>query len=456
MRIRFTTALLSGAVLLASGPAARAQLRAASPGPESFVLTEKDAVLLDLPELAAPGLVTQALWSPSGKYVLTAREKMDVASVLKGNPSMESGYVLWSMATRQRRDLWKSTGGPEGIEPFHWLGQSDVALAVINQPAPPPRPGAGPQAAKPAPERWVLRIDAARGTARALLKLPLDSFIDASPHRPVAALYSRQEKSFRLISADGAIRDLSPLVSRLMLGPFIWSEDGSRLEFDGAELPDDPKQRPRFARHSLDLASGRLTRRPERPPVLAWTPRPAPSGPFRLRSGTLTARQDKASQDLHPLWLEVTSPTEQPLALVSGNSPEGLLSPRMDAVLYTSEGAAWVRPLLRIDKAVYYAARNAAERARLSSNMKQVGLGVMMYAQDFDETLPGAGSDLETLLDPYIKNRTVFEGLVYTFPGGPLRDVPEPAKTQLGYVPAPGGRILLFVDGHVQFEPGTR
>jgi prepilin-type processing-associated H-X9-DG protein len=79
-----------------------------------------------------------------------------------------------------------------------------------------------------------------------------------------------------------------------------------------------------------------------------------------------------------------------------------------------------------------------------------------MYAQDADETLPGAGADLPTLLEPYVKNRAVFEGLVYTFPGGSLADVPEPAKAQMGYVPAPGGRILLFVDGHVRFEPGSR
>src|SRR5262249_15795329 len=38
---------------------------------------------------------------------------------------------------------------------------------------------------------------------------------------------------------------------------------------------------------------------------------------------------------------------------------------------------------------VFAQARAKARQAACLSNMKQIGLGLMMYAQDYDETLPG-------------------------------------------------------------------
>src|SRR5690349_21637997 len=74
----------------------------------------------------------------------------------------------------------------------------------------------------------------------------------------------------------------------------------------------------------------------------------------------------------------------------------------------------------------------ARERARMTaclSNMKQIGTGLMMYAQDYDEILPGSkvyanpGHPLfktydwalwVPILDPYVKNKRV-----YACPSGP-------------------------------------
>ena len=79
---------------------------------------------------------------------------------------------------------------------------------------------------------------------------------------------------------------------------------------------------------------------------------------------------------------------------------------------------------------VFAKAREAARKSSCSSNLKQIGTGVMMYAQDYDEILPfqqslGAatprypanGTDLINTGDwaevsdrifPYVKNRQVF------------------------------------------------
>lgn len=48
---------------------------------------------------------------------------------------------------------------------------------------------------------------------------------------------------------------------------------------------------------------------------------------------------------------------------------------------------------------VFAQSRAKARQAACSSNMKQVGIGMMMYAQDYDETLPG-NSSLENVSDP--------------------------------------------------------
>lgn len=72
---------------------------------------------------------------------------------------------------------------------------------------------------------------------------------------------------------------------------------------------------------------------------------------------------------------------------------------------------------------VFAQARDKARQTSCLSNMKQIGTGLMMYVQDFDETYPGAllptpsinggsTSDMRTPLDmqilPYIKNDQVW------------------------------------------------
>ncbi|MHB9124593.1 MAG: DUF1559 family PulG-like putative transporter [Armatimonadota bacterium] len=65
---------------------------------------------------------------------------------------------------------------------------------------------------------------------------------------------------------------------------------------------------------------------------------------------------------------------------------------------------------------VFAKARDKARQASCESNMKQIGLAIMMYVQDYDETFPLI--DVPTaiakedffayLLDPYIKNRNIY------------------------------------------------
>src|SRR6266536_2206230 len=71
---------------------------------------------------------------------------------------------------------------------------------------------------------------------------------------------------------------------------------------------------------------------------------------------------------------------------------------------------------------VFARARESARRISCASNLKQLGVAVQMYAQDFDEVLPygqnwhGTSADLDknyllgnrVKLQPYIKNESVW------------------------------------------------
>ena len=66
---------------------------------------------------------------------------------------------------------------------------------------------------------------------------------------------------------------------------------------------------------------------------------------------------------------------------------------------------------------VFAKARENARKATCQSNLKQLGVGMLMYAQDYDETLPLQGlytpasrrySHLQ-LIQPYLKNVNVFD-----------------------------------------------
>lgn len=63
---------------------------------------------------------------------------------------------------------------------------------------------------------------------------------------------------------------------------------------------------------------------------------------------------------------------------------------------------------------VFARARENARRTACLSNLKQIGLGLIQYAQDNDERLPAATFDTEavnwrTAIEPYMKSKTVFK-----------------------------------------------
>src|SRR5262249_14181560 len=76
---------------------------------------------------------------------------------------------------------------------------------------------------------------------------------------------------------------------------------------------------------------------------------------------------------------------------------------------------------------VFAQAREKARQTACASNMRQMGLAVLMYAQDYDERLPLAASATATgflnwhhFVDPYVKTKQIW---VCPSANLPLRDI---------------------------------
>ena len=84
---------------------------------------------------------------------------------------------------------------------------------------------------------------------------------------------------------------------------------------------------------------------------------------------------------------------------------------------------------------------------------KQIATSLMVYASDTDDSsLPGQeGWDTKVL--PYCKDGDLLKRFNYTYKGGSLSSLENPATTELGFTMGPGGRAVAYADGSVKWIP---
>lgn len=140
-------------------------------------------------------------------------------------------------------------------------------------------------------------------------------------------------------------------------------------------------------------------------------------------------------------------------ALVTSDGVAPLLDSKMGAVAFVSQNLTIIKRLRTVSKEVYAEEEVKKQREAIQQRAKQAGLGLMMYSMDADDVLPDA-TDLENKILPYLKDRGILAGFVYTHAGGPTSQITDPANTELGYIPGPGGRAVVMADGSVRWVPG--
>ena len=109
------------------------------------------------------------------------------------------------------------------------------------------------------------------------------------------------------------------------------------------------------------------------------------------------------------------------------------------------------------DQKVFTRARDAARATSCLSNMKQLCLGVLMFAQDTDDKLQIKPAAFKKAVFPYTKNEAIFKcpsdtgaGITYSFNGNltgvKLARIKSPAETVMIYE-GKGGKLDFRHDG---------
>ncbi len=458
---------------------------------DRFVLVGTEAIGLMPPELVCGPSVTQAKWSEDGRWVMAVcrAERVDPAlartRALTRDPKDPPGdlsLVVWSRDSHRAHELWRRPLSRANVEEIRWLPDSTKAVAIVSESIP-LVPGFQSR-------REVLWLRADSDSARIVAEIPFDDhppgwigspdahYLDISPSRPIVLITHNSVTERKLQMTDGKTRtlhssriDLTPIrddgrIAPIVqlpqdVEPIVWSESGSTYYLQRIDYSPDPAQRPARVWFEYDPRSGDIKQLPAEPPTFKALMEarhpvtrgdvPAPTGPVHLVAESAEVKRESTAARSRPLWLEAAGQSSQPRALVSLDSSWSSLSPRGDAVLYLSGGSAWVRPLMRVTEGDYAAMLHEERRRQAVADAGELARALQRQVGD-REFYPKPDQVAEWL-GPYVKDKDLFARLVYTFAGGlPPKNPEDWATTPLGFVTGPGGRAIIFADGHAAWQ----
>ena len=150
-----------------------------------------------------------------------------------------------------------------------------------------------------------------------------------------------------------------------------------------------------------------------------------------------------------PKKLATDLPTRAKLGR-SGSSPR--FGPHNDCVAYEDAGALLIRDIKPMDQKLARQLQAQMSKMKAINDAKMAALGLIMYASDMDDVLPGA-EGWEAKVLPYTLDGEMLKNFNYTFKGGNMAGVESPATTELGFTMGPGGRAVAYLDGHVKWVP---
>ena len=426
---------------------------------------EKFAVVMAPPETVASAYVEDFQWTGDGTTLLAKRivipddapaKNLLVARQVEGSGGVASlsrrtELVAWSPRTRKPRLLLAYDPETFVLGDLQRVPFDDRFYAVLKE-----------NLVDPATRRSFVRVshailDVGAGT---LVRVPYPdapagSRLEFSPKGAVVLLQNLQ----------GGRQSVAPVLPNGTLGRSVVLSAGVYFEFDASGATHvavsrrDGNGRRSVRYHRLDLSSGIVGA------VVAHNV--PPEDPDRAVAYADAASAEAAESEETPPEIAVIEDRTAPggaairlalkpfrlenSALVTLDGTEPLLSPKRDAVAYRSGGSLLVRTLTRLSLAEVAKARADAERERTIARGRQVSLALAMYAADADDALPPLSLDVREAIYPYVKSRGVFDGFVLEFGG----DLPKEglATFQVGYVAGPGGRVLLFADGSVRWQP---
>ncbi|MDW8291125.1 MAG: hypothetical protein RMM06_10400 [Armatimonadota bacterium] len=415
------------------------------------VFTEREAVMVAPREFVAPPEVVDGRWSSDGRYALVVRRTPRLAIAEEEPERVPWSLLLWDRQQRRAREVWKGevARGRELVRRIEWMAGAPVALLELHAGMRQDEAGMWGEVTAHA------RLHAPTGTLKILGEPDRWRDVMVSPVKPFALLLG--EEGYQVLRADGLLTPLVPY-ERLFGGSWdarprwmwlmgSWTKGGDTLWV--TRLRREAGDSRELIHYLVDPVAVTVTPAREKPPL--HSPQPSRHGlevaivPAELRSG-----EDKAQ--VRSAWLV----GKKGRVLVCADVQVADLSPAGDAVWYVSQGAAWIAPLRKLSRQQYEALYREKLQETAVSYAKQIGLALMMYVQDFDETFPPNTGDLQWLLLPYLKDSRFFNlpgtNFFYLMNMETLGSIQTPSETMVGYIQTPYGRAVIWAVGHVTWQ----
>ena len=408
-------------------------------GDKAYVLGEARAV-------TSGGIVGDFEWSGSGNTALLQRLDVKITSLLTQMadqsgppPKLTSSLLLWNRKTNaltqlQRYDILQEQVHDFGIMPddrtvFIITTNSEATsqtLTVIG-------PSMGSEIVK-AGSGEFLGVTHAEGTSTLLV------------------LTGNEEdgSTVRLSLFDTSSRRWTPLDVRLKKNEMIFSVGGrDRNSYFLNVIATESKERT-YMRY--DIRRNALFPSTESEYFAAYREGEEPTIPITVDFAGETLSDGRKTRSL---VLSASKPVEtqakpdKPLHFAVG-ATEFELTPNGDGILYTLDGMLVYRDIGVVKRELFDRLDGPMTKEMAISNAKQVGLALIMYASDNDDFMPIG--DIKEAVMPYCKNEELFNGFIYTYQGGNLSGIKDPANTPLGFIKGPGGTATVYADGSVRWK----
>lgn len=405
----------------------------------------------------ASGSVTRAAWASSGAYALALR--MDpkltprlieaAATGRRVTPLPTTGsLILYNAKTQKATEVFNRSGPGAEFTDMAWLVGADVAYAAL-------RESLMDRSGKPAGYRTSLvEVDAVSGRVRVAVFMDTEQAVPlsvaASPTAPQVALGLTVDTP-EIHHSEAIVVSPGTAPKRVVLPEHHsfagWTQDGNEL------VVTQVSSMGLTVRSRLDIATGTV-RDDEVSPEVPQLVKPRTLKIDRHASGlaNIGGQPSSVLGGTGPVYLCSAAYSSAPKVLVALEAEFAELSPKEDAVLYITRGVALVRPITSLPREAYESARDAALRAKALAQAKRVGAAIIINGAMNPDVPLGIGPGREDKVAPHLDDREPLNGFVFAF-SGKWRDLKDDDNTELGYVRCPGGRAVVYADGHTEFVP---
>ncbi len=421
-----------------------------------FVLSGQWAYGLMPPEQVSTANASEASWSSDGKFLLYSKENMpkpdDLLQGLAGHfndVTPPDGQLLIWNASKHKSDVFLRVPAEKGRIMFSgWLPGTASVMAIVDFNA------INVNGVDMPAHQQVLMYSQTTQNLKIVADFDASRYVspNISPAKPMAilrvtAIERRNDDSdrtaFLILNSAGKVS--APIEKPSSRADLEWTLQGDPLL---VKFSPPKKQGGRIQQEFFTVDIRTLKSQAIPSPVKTWA---APK-PTEIMTGIdstfVTLNEVKVPAGTITL-ISMREKAAYAIVAIDGKVP--ILSPQLDNVAYFEKGTLMVRPILRISKDAYDAAMLMAKKMEAMNNAKQAGLGLIMLANDMDDVLTGNDPGWRDRVGPYMKDSDALNGFVYTYNGGSMLNINEPANTMIGYVPGPGGKAVTYADGHVKW-----